>query len=929
MSVLASSFVCRVSYVRAQTIVPEETIVNHVTWTASSSPYILTASLQIDRRGTLTIGPGVEVIPVDPSADKYDRPQIYVNGSLFLKGTAQAPIRIHDIYGISIDYGTTSIAYSEIDTPGGLNLVSSKVDIASSTIKNAGYGIYDILSDVTVTNSTIEHNRIGIFATPPPRLILTNAKDVPADIGGVGNAFDDSPILVAQNTIVPVVRSQVTISSSTFMNNSEYAIQNDMQSLVYAKNNWWGRSDGPVTATTSLVYGLVEYDPWIQRAEPCCSSVLFIPGIEGSRLYSATSIGNATTSRRLWEPHSNSDVSTLYLNSLGSSTNRSIYSGDPIDTAYGIKSVYGSFMRFMDTLSKGNVVSEWKAFGYDWRKPISEVVAGRESKATTSQSLIGIVEDMATRSRTGKVTLVAHSNGGLVAKYLMKTLVDQGKAGLIDSVIGVAVPYVGTPEAIPELLHGYNQSILKGLILKESTARSLAVNMPSAYSLLPSTAYFAKVLGPSIAFASTSEAGINNGSYAKQLSSVSAQNSFIADANNVRKNPVSTDTSLPIKGNQSLLASAGILHGILDLFQWPQSISHWSILGWNVPTTKTLEYSTKSSCRLTWTGMKCSPKLSYTASTTAMGDGTVVAPSAAYDTESVVSIDLKQVSMLEGSNISHANILESSTTQQQIKDIITHKKNTGSIPAISYGEPDYSKEPTFIVVRSSGPVDLNVYDSAGKHTGEIAPPAEVTDDVVTAYEENIPGSRYVQSDSGQNNSVYVPSGGGNYSIVAEGSGVGTFDLTVERVQGSAVLDTVRFDAIPVTSTSVASTTVTLIMGSSSIPLASSTAPLAVDISGDHSGTTVVPPNTQPDPSKYFDIFKRCIERIGGNSRHSKDVSKRIDHLQDIFRKKGRLGIRKGGEYESMRMRHAKLNSLSPNDKESLVSDIEKFVDQFE
>ncbi len=938
VSIVFSVLLFGSSCVHASTIVPRTDIFTDVVWTASSSPYIVQDSIIITRGATLTIGPGVEIKMASTSINIYDRPQIYVNGSLFLNGTSEAPIFVHDIYGISIDFGTTSINHSVIDVPGGLNVVSSRVDIISSTIKHANEAIHDVASEIHIINSYIQENGIGIFVIPPGGIFMVRGDGSNDDIGGIGNAFWDSPILLARNMEVPTINAGVTISSSTLIDNTQYAIKNNGIDPVHAIHNWWGSFSGPVNATSSAIDGPVEFDPWIKHETVCCSSILFIPGIEGSRLYSVIPArkNTSTSTRRLWEPNSNADVTKLYLNATGSSMDASIYSDSPIGLAYGIKGVYGSFMKFLDGLSSRNMFTEWKSFSYDWRKAVPDIVVGNEKRATTTESLIDLIVDMASSSKTGKVTIVAHSNGGLVAKYLVKILTEQGKENLIDSVLGVAVPYIGTPEAIPDLLHGYNQSILKGLVLKESTARNLAINMPSAYSLLPSAEYFAKVLGPSIAFASTTEPGINSGSYPKEISSILGQNSFIVDTNNARKNSVASDTSLPIKGNQSLLASAGLFHGILDSFRWPDLISTWSILGWNIPTTKTLYYSSNDRCTFSWTGMRCLPKLSYSASTTAMGDGAVVAPSAAYDTSSVVSLDLKQISRSEGTNISHANILESSTTQKQIEDIITHKYTADSaqfirVQGVSYGEPDYTKEPTFIVVHSSGSVGLNVYDSIGHHTGETVSPPEVTDDVVTAYEEVIPGSRYITSHSDQNSSIYIPDSGGRYSIVAQGSGVGTFDLTVNRVQGGAILDSIHFDAIPVTPTTIASTTIeTSYTDISTAPsLASSTANLVVDAFGDNSNTILVHPNTEPNLINYIDVFKKYVDKIDVSHKHSKDIIKRITRLQDIVRKGGRLHVQRGKEYERNWMHYIKYNKISSDERDSVIKYIDMFISQFE
>src|SRR6185295_15310968 len=103
-----------------------------------------------------------------------------------------------------------------------------------------------------------------------------------------------------------------------------------------------------------------------------------------------------------------------------------IYAGQPLGKAFGVVGIYGSFMKFLDGLAADGTIRGWKSFGYDWRKPIAEVVAGRTQRATTTESLVETVEALAADSKTGKVTLIAHSNGGLVAKYLVKTLAGMG-----------------------------------------------------------------------------------------------------------------------------------------------------------------------------------------------------------------------------------------------------------------------------------------------------------------------------------------------------------------------------------------------------------------------------------------------------------------------------------------------------------------------
>jgi triacylglycerol esterase/lipase EstA (alpha/beta hydrolase family) len=111
------------------------------------------------------------------------------------------------------------------------------------------------------------------------------------------------------------------------------------------------------------------------------------------------------------------------------------------------------------------------------------------------------------KSRNGKVTIIAHSNGGLLAKALLyklkenydyDTLLDK-----IDRVVFVAVPQVGTASAVPAMLHGYDQSLLWGKLMDKQHARELGRNMRSAYSLLPSQKYMESITTPPVVFDNT------------------------------------------------------------------------------------------------------------------------------------------------------------------------------------------------------------------------------------------------------------------------------------------------------------------------------------------------------------------------------------------------------------------------------------------
>lgn len=800
----------------------------NVAWNASGSPYVLDSDIFVLSGTTLSIGPRVKIVSSAGSTNN----SINVNagGSLIIAGAPDGRVDIGGGVGhIFSDGGTVKVSYADLHTQGiDLQVYASKLDIDHSTVKDStGSGIYSWKSAVGVADSRIEGNAYaGIYIKA----------------GSPGGA-------------------DFNVHNSALLGNGAYALVNADWSAVHAENNWWGDAGGPAHSGPNTLAGPAWSEPWLTRdptlgllpPPACCSSVLFIPGLEGTRLYAEERaafagriLGRATTTNKLWEPDRNADVRKLYLNADGTSVNPGVYSGWPVDKAYGLFGVYGDFMSFLDGLVDGGVMNEWRAFGYDWRKPVAGAVAGPERKATTTESLVDLAESMASSSKTGKVSIVAHSNGGLVAKYLVKALADAGKSALVDSIVSVAVPFAGTPMAIPALLYGDGQSMGWGLISSEANAKGLAENMGSAYSLLPSQGYFDRAAWPTIISASTTAV------------TASAQNSFLSSVDGV---------------NRMLLGSAESLHAVLDPWRWPDDIARWAVAGWGKATAFAERYA---------------PDGSHSKLTDPYGDGTVKAESASYDGGQVFSEDLVRQSDLERRDISHANILESSTTQALIADILSNPTavpgskcsanpascNAGVInkisklPGITAGEPDwkslekqYATSRKRLYARVHSPVALNIYDSQGRHTGEIPAPAVDLDTgepiergLLKRFEANIPGSDFT-TDQGDDY-ITIPDDGSVYTIAVNGMGVGTFGLEIGRERGIAVVDAVQWTEVPVTPLSAATTTLasSADFSVSAGSLASSTASLSLDVDGDGSVDATSSPGLF-DPAKALNIMR--------------------------------------------------------------------------
>src|SRR6266481_3404884 len=197
------------------------------------------------------------------------------------------------------------------------------------------------------------------------------------------------------------------------------------------------------------------------------SNVLFLPGIEGSRLYEPANNCNPAhagcAERKLWDPSSDADLAELMLDRSGKSIH-SVYTkeGDTIDSAGPFK-FYSSFINDLNARKNAGTMADWKAIAYDWRLSLADIVQNGAqqgthidyAEATETPYIEQTLRALAATSKSGKVTIIAHSAGGLVTKALLQKLGDAETARLVDTVVFVGVPQSGTPQGLAGLLHGY------------------------------------------------------------------------------------------------------------------------------------------------------------------------------------------------------------------------------------------------------------------------------------------------------------------------------------------------------------------------------------------------------------------------------------------------------------------------------------------
>ncbi len=635
-------------------------------------------------------------------------------------------------------------------------------------------------------------------------------------------------------------------------------------------------------------------------AVDCFSNVLFIPGLEASRLYEKKTVLGIEVEDQLWEPNFPGEVNKLYLNENGSSLNENIYTKDIIRTGslFGFfqLDIYKSFEDSMGSLVLENKINDWESFPYDWRQDVQDIVDnGTMYKDGQVVSIIDTLQSLVDSSKNGKVTIISHSNGGLIAKALVKKIGEMKQSGQsdlidhIDRVILVASPQLGTPSALSGVLHGYKQSIPAGL-MTEIQARNLAKNMPSAYGLLPSKKYFDQLGVGYVGIFSSTSPGIYKNIYSSEINNYEEQNNFILGVEG-RSEPKETDLINPIKGNELLLEKAENLHDLIDQNVFPDSIKVIDIAGWGKETISGITY-TDSDIQPIYT---------------IRGDKTVVVPSALYGQGTKYWLDLSQ------SKLQHNNILEDSQLLDFIVSTLTQKPPVFSL--VTDSEPLQVGDRLHLSVHS--PVSIGVHDEYGNFTGKVCDDSGLCNVI-----EDIPGSTYFEFGEGK----YLNLGNGNIQkIELHGTGVGTFTFDLDIVHADKTTTDFSFIDIPVTNLSKAE----VVLDQNNIPN------IKLDVSGDGVNDFDIEPSNNFDPVTYLQIMKSTINSLDISRNKKEELNKKIDKIIKSIQKnklkkitealnKFKQEVNKSMSREDRE--HSKKGNISKSDAQMLLDMLNKLLD---
>lgn len=540
-------------------------------------------------------------------------------------------------------------------------------------------------------------------------------------------------------------------------------------------------ASGGTEGIPPLAYAFLEFD--YRQFADCCSSVAFLAGIKAGELHEGDT--------RRWLPHIlGNDARRLEMTPDGSSVNE-IEVGNPIESVgfslagvrIGLVDIYEDFFEFLDGMVGNETIEEWQSLPYDWRFDVFDVVSNDvEFQDGPTINLIEEVRELAAQSDTGKVTLIGHSNGGLVGKALISALGNDA-ADVVDKFIMVGTPQLGTPSAIGAMLHGYGQSI--PLLVDEETSRSVSLNMPGAYGLLPLDGYFDAVLTPVAEFDPETDLTADfRAAYGESIDSATELQSFLLGTDDGRPQPSEDDLSNPLKLSNALLDETIARRNLLESWTAPEGIEVSQIVGWGLDTISGIKYEEKC-------GLFSGCNLDIRPILTVEGDRTVVSASADSLEVPKYFLNLNDFNNQFGER-DHKNLMGAESVLELLGNLVTNSTSSPEFITETYPDPLGLGKSLRVSVHS--PVSISANDSIGRFTG-IVENSDPTSDVPVILEE-IPNSYYFEFGEGK----YIGFGTDQvHELLIEGLDDGSFTLELEEVGGSTITQSVSYSNVPVTS----------------------------------------------------------------------------------------------------------------------------------
>lgn len=605
------------------------------------------------------------------------------------------------------------------------------------------------------------------------------------------------------------------------------------------------------------------------------SNVLFLPGIKGSRLYRPIdscdpALALSCLSVKLWEPSGELPLRDLFLNATGAGTRNDIYvkEGDILSEVLG-NNFYASFVNQMNNLKINGTLIAWKPVAYDWRLSLEDIVSKGVKRgdkiyfneATETPYIEETLKALASDSPTKKVTIVAHSNGGLVAKKLMQRLEAEGLSKLVDKIVFVAVPQSGAPQAMAGLLYGYGEALpwdfcgqsffLCDLLASRDVARELAEHSPMAYHLLPSEAYFNSLLGtehPVAKFTATNEYTAERTAYSASVDSASELYDFLEAKEGGRTKPAADDLKTPNVLSGDFIDYGERTHANLDVWVPPAGITVYQIAGWGANTLSGVEFYDERKLF----GLLPGYKKMYRPLFIEDGDGVVPIPSALLMQEGT-TVKRYWVNLQEAKSgrnkFNHGNIFEIENLRVFLERILTDQAT--EIPQfISIEQPPTTNLEKKLLFILHSPLTLGLYQGRN-HTGM---------NENGTLDEEIPNVEY--GEFGEVKYILAPAGQ-QYELKMQGLSTGEFSLDIQELTGNTVSSSATIANVPTTANTVATLTITNGISGAS--------PLKVDEDGNGSTDIDISPK-QGETVLYSPSSSTEAEVLRSGSGHNSEVT---------------------------------------------------------
>ncbi|MDD5527824.1 MAG: Ig-like domain-containing protein [Patescibacteria group bacterium] len=637
-------------------------------------------------------------------------------------GTVTVTATANDSYGVSGSEQITITNNGTIPIPQLSNLGQFRFD-----------GTTPISVGVSITENIVVFR--GTLTNP-----ANNQTQLQVEVQPSGTAFTGVPTATSSF----VASGQIASVALLNLSNDQYHWQAravDSQSNASA----WQTMSNPAVAT----------DFSLAR-----NPVIIVPGILGSYLKDYLSGDELWPNFALMAlPGSDSYLNALKLDQYGNQdeNNPIANSADIFRDVHleiiGKVLIDRDFFRGLIEELENNGYEENKdlfVFPYDWRMNLDSTTGDSQSiwQATLKQKIIDI------KNQTGaeKVDIIAHSMGGL----LVKDYIDKNGNDNIDKFIDIATPHLGSPSAFKILNYGDDLDInFSGIFrLNPDEVKSISQNMPSIYQLLPSRKYFESDI-PGLPITSSYIYDIAGGN----------QNVGILS-------PLNYDQSMSFLNDQGrnnfLLGYVGInavnvndeLHSRID--NLPNSDNYYNIIGCGQATYAGVEKKGNGNWAL--------PPVD--------GDGTVPLKSA-------IPFGSHQYYT---NATTHGYIPSANGVRQLVTSILSGNENNFNFSQYSnlgqsQDQQRICKSINGTQVGSHSPVELNIYDENGNHTGPT-----VDGDI----EENIPGVTY--DILGNDKYAFLPAGH-SYRVVNQATSSGELGITIQKIENSQPIQFAYFDSV--------------------------------------------------------------------------------------------------------------------------------------